>query len=242
MEYLLDFLTHVMNHAILMGALVVKLPQMHVVMRNRSVVGMSEASLALELVGFSATVLYNMLSKHPFATWGENGVVACHNLVLVFLFWRYTDQAIALRPRLLALVACEAAGVLLLASSPPECVVVAIGLTPMVLFVVARIPQLVLNCRQGHTGALAPATYLLQLLGNSARVVTTVYLLEADLVALLQHGSAAAMNVMILLQVARYRRVTRVVLAKSSCRPSAKPPRRSHSMPSDATSTNLGGT
>jgi mannose-P-dolichol utilization defect protein 1 len=237
MEYLLNFLSYVMNHAILVGALVVKLPQMHVVMRNRSVVGMSEASLVLELGGFSATALYHMLSKHPFATWGENGVVAFQNLVLAFLFWRYTDQAIALRPRLFTLVACEAASVLLLASNPPECVVVAIGLTPTMLFVLARIPQLVLNCKQGHTGALAPATYLLQLLGNLARVTTTVHLLQADLVALLQHASAATLNVMILLQMVRYRRVTRIVLAKSGCRLPVKSTRRRHSLARAATPT-----
>lgn len=70
---------------------------------------------------------------------------------------------------------------------------------------------MLLNHRQGHTGQLAPATYAMQLSGNAARLFTTVHGLGADPVVLAQHGSTALLNAVVLLQMARYRRVTAVL-------------------------------
>merc|ERR1719382_926104 len=96
-----------------------------------------------------------------------------------------------------------------LAAELPRQLVALVGLAPAGLIIVARLPQVLLNHRQGHTGQLAPVTFALQLAGNAARVFTVLHDLGGDPVVLAQHGSAGLLNAIILAQIARYRRATK---------------------------------
>jgi len=67
----------------------------------------------------------------------------------------------------------------------------------------ARVPQILLNSRQQHTGQLAFLSFALAFLGNLARVFTTIVKLS-DPLTLASHAIAASLNGVIVGQVLMY--------------------------------------
>lgn len=211
-----DILAKLVDFGVLAGACIVKLPQVMKIVRSRSVLGISEASVVVEWVGYSLSCWYNLLMRYPFSAWGESSFVALQSSVILFLFWWLAD-GIDLQPRLGALVAVLVVAFLANVIEVPTAVIAVIGLSPAGLFVVARVPQVLMNYQQGHTGQLAPATFALQLAGNAARLFTVLHDLGGDPVCLAQHGSAALLNAIILAQVVKYRRVNKVWSSRAEC-------------------------
>ena len=79
-----------------------------------------------------------------------------------------------------------------------------LGSLPFTLNLLARIPQIALNFKNGHTGQLALLTFAMAFAGNLARVWTTASKLN-DPLTLASHTSAAILNGTILAQIALYR-------------------------------------
>eukprot|EP00931_Biecheleriopsis_adriatica_P044195 TRINITY_DN25259_c0_g1_i2.p1 TRINITY_DN25259_c0_g1~~TRINITY_DN25259_c0_g1_i2.p1 ORF type:complete len:233 (-),score=46.55 TRINITY_DN25259_c0_g1_i2:23-685(-) len=213
------FLAAVLNAAVLSGSLVVKLPQLLCIGRARSVLGLSEASFALQAVGYSLTCCYALLLGYPFAAWGESGIITVQAFMILLMFWVF-DKGINVRLRFACTAAWTAALFWLVTSGSvlPQLLAL-IGYTPGVIFFVARMPQILLNHRQGHTGELSAATHALQLAGCLARIFTTFAQLGGDSAMLLGQGSAALLNAVLLWQMYRYRKVTRVVTSSSAASP-----------------------
>jgi len=210
---------------VIAGSSVVKLPQATRIARARSVLGLSELTLTAEWIGYSAGNYYNFARRHPFSAWGEAAPITVQSTVILLMYWRF-KRGLDIRPRLLFLLAWLAASVWLFTAEVPPAVVTAIGLLPTVALLVARVPQILLNSKQGHTGQLATATIFLQFAGNAARIGTTLCFLGYDPVVLAGHIAGASSNAIILLQIARYKPVTRSVTAYCCEGDSAK--HRSH--------------
>ena len=69
-----------------------------------------------------------------------------------------------------------------------------------ILDLMARVPQILLNSRQKHTGQLALASFALAFLGNVARIFTTLVKV-ADPLMLASHSIAAALNGTLVFQI-----------------------------------------
>lgn len=207
-----ESLAGLLNIAVLGGCFVTKAPQLCRVLRARSVLGLSELALAVECIGYSATCYYHMLLHYPFAAWGESAIVATQEVTLLLLFWSLKPD-IKMRRRVFCVGLWLFGSVWLFAATVPHVVVSALGCSPTALFILARLPQIALNARQGHTGHLAPATIALQLAGNLARMFTTLQLLAGDPVVLASQVAPAVLNSILLMQISRYRLVTRAIVA-----------------------------
>mmetsp|Transcript_120725 Transcript_120725/g.336874 ORF Transcript_120725/g.336874 Transcript_120725/m.336874 type:complete len:217 (+) Transcript_120725:29-679(+) len=205
-----DVLARLMGFGVLVGACIVKLPQVAQIAKTRSVWGISEASVLVEWIGYSATAYYSILMRYPFSAWGEAGIITLQCTAVLFMFWSFSDH-LALYPRLAVVAAWMLTSVCLFTFDVPAAIVAGIGFSPSVLFVAARLPQVCLNFQQGHTGQLAPATFTLQLLGNMVRLFTTFQLLESDPVVIVGHCSSGLLNAIILLQIVRFRKVTQAL-------------------------------
>jgi mannose-P-dolichol utilization defect protein 1 len=79
-----------------------------------------------------------------------------------------------------------------------------LGFTPILLSIWSRLPQIVLNIRQGHTGQLALVTFALSGLGNLARVFTTIKQTPNDTISLFSMVVAAALNFTLVAQIYVY--------------------------------------
>ncbi len=183
-------LAKAVGYAILAGSALVKAPQIQKVVRAKSVHGITRASTDFDLVAAIAQVAYFLPLGYPFSTWGENVFLLAQNAIMFGLHAKYSKRPF--KSLALAAAAYLAAGYLLYKRALPDielptaacrslglpsCALTAsdvAGALPMLLGLVARVPQIVANARQGHTGELALATYLLNVLGALARVGTTL--------------------------------------------------------------------
>lgn len=78
----------------------------------------------------------------------------------------------------------------------------------------ARIPQIITNCKQGHTGQLSLASWSFSLAGSAVRIFTT--LMEVpDKLILFMFGSSFLCNLTLVLQILYYWKETNIVLKVS---------------------------
>ena len=92
-----ELLVNCINIGILVGAVAIKLPQIYKIVKARSVAGISEPSLALELLSSTCGCLYAHLMGHPFTYWGETFFIALQCLILNALFWYMSPRVSVLR-------------------------------------------------------------------------------------------------------------------------------------------------
>lgn len=60
-----------MNAVNLAGSIFVKAPQVYNIWSTKSVAGIAENAFIFEAVGLGCGVVYNILRRFPFSTWGE---------------------------------------------------------------------------------------------------------------------------------------------------------------------------
>ena len=96
-----------------------------------------------------------------------------------------------------------ATGFILQRGLPAEYISI-LGMFPIVLSVWSRLPQIVLNLKQGHTGQLALVTFALSGLGNLARVFTTLKQTPDDRITLLSMVVSALLNFTLVAQIVAY--------------------------------------
>lgn len=88
----LNLVSLVVSYAIIVGAAVVKLPQIFNVLRAGTAKGLSLPAVYLETVATLAGTIYNVLSGNPFRTYGETALILVQNLVIVVLIWSTTAK------------------------------------------------------------------------------------------------------------------------------------------------------
>jgi len=179
-----------LGYGIVAGSAMVKLPQVVKIVRASNVNGLSYSAIVLDLICSVASFAYFAPLGYAFSTWGENLFLLLQNILIFALYCHYTN-GIGL-PFVLGAAAHVAFGSILFfrllpSFNIPRAVCSGVGLThcritcadiagslPIVLSLGSRLPQIMQNMRQGHTGQLALATYLLNTLGGCARIFTTL--------------------------------------------------------------------
>lgn len=200
-----------LNYAMFLGGLLIKFPQIIAILRTQTVKGMSEASFTVEFLACLSLCVYNTLMGHPFKTWGEMSLIGAQCAVQIVLFWCLTEEPVTVAPRALGTLAVfGTVGVIWCGLCPPDLFPV-IGLVPTILGGLARVPQIILNFRQRHTGNQSVITWGLSLGGNVVRMITTLAEV-GDAIALSGYVVAGALNLTLLLQIIYYWRRTNDVI------------------------------
>jgi len=167
-------LNKALSYAIVLGAVALKVPQVFNIVKTKSVVGLSLSSLYLDVAAFLPTPVFNVLNGNPFMTWAESLIVLMQNVALVFIFWIYTTPAE--RPPVWQMVAIPFSGVAFVATlfSLPANFWWTMPTLGLIFTLACRGQQIAENLRQGHTGNLAGLTWLMNFVGGSARVFTSL--------------------------------------------------------------------
>jgi len=189
--------------------------------------GINEGSLVVEWVANVLLAVYNLNMGYPFATWGEMCFMSVQCGIQVVLFYKFTKQGKAsefnLVPKGLGFVFFV--GVMLSYAAAPGAVsggigkanfdtsLVVFGSAPAVMTVIARLPQIFQNFRQGHTGQLSFVTWFMSMGGNAIRVVTTLGM-AFDPVTLAGHVIALLCNLVLIGQILLMAGKTAEVMAK----------------------------
>lgn len=196
-------ITDLLSYSVLIGALAVKLPQIIIILKAKNVFGLSEEAFILEFLSASLTVTYNVMAKLPFNTWGETLFIAVQCAIQILLYWRYSSTSRT------TLRSFSIGGFFLLLGSllsgplPPHGMI-ALGYAPILISLLSRIPQILQNHAQGHTGNLSLLSSLLTFGGNVARVFTTIQKISNRTI-LASHVAASCLNGTILLQILLYK-------------------------------------
>lgn len=87
-----DDLLHLANFSTLFLCMVLKFPQIFLLMRAKSSSGVSLNSLLLELVGFVVFVTYQMYYDYPPPTYLEYPILIAQDVIVLFLILRYNGN------------------------------------------------------------------------------------------------------------------------------------------------------
>lgn len=169
---ILSIASNFIGSLVLIGSLLYKLPQVVRILRRRSARGISVSYYALETVGTTFSAVYFARRSYPFITYGETvfGLIAnVAILYMIFFYEKYPSYVVV------AYSVCFASMLLFLVSSMASMeLLINLQLLSIPLLNIAKVPQIWLNHTRKSTGELAPITLGLQLLGNAARIFTTI--------------------------------------------------------------------
>ena len=103
---------------------------------------------------------------------GENVIILVQNMLLVVLLWKYSTPPVAMSESIgmTFLGAALFAGMFYI----PADLLKYLPIVSSAGGIVGRVPQVLANFKQGHTGQLSLATNFLQFVGILARVFTTM--------------------------------------------------------------------
>jgi mannose-P-dolichol utilization defect 1 len=157
---------------VLLGSIFYKLPQVLRIARRRSGKGISVVMYSVETVATTFSALYFLRRAFHFSTYGELFFIILQNAVILSQIAAFENLD---RVRTAAAAVLYAAAVAFLASpAAPLTLLMALQLAAIPLLNLARVPQIVLNWRRKSTGELSPVTLGLQVVGNVARIFTTL--------------------------------------------------------------------
>ncbi|XP_026209276.1 mannose-P-dolichol utilization defect 1b [Anabas testudineus] len=185
---------------IILGSVMVKLPQILKLMGSKSAEGLSFKSVLLELLAITGTMIYSITNKFPFSAWGEALFLMLQTVIIGFLIQHYGGRT---SRGLLFLVVYFSLVVLLLCPVTPMSVVTTMQASNMPAIIIGRLIQAATNFSNGHTGQLSAVSVFLLFAGSLARIFTSLQE-TGDLLMALTYVISSACNGIIALQVLFY--------------------------------------
>eukprot|EP00808_Paulinella_micropora_P031512 g28202.t1 len=210
-ECLKVVVSKLLSYGIVAGACVVKIPQIYKIYAAKDVTGLSLVSFYSEALAYTCMISYSYQKQYPILAYGEAIAVLVQSVALVLMYWVLA----AVKPTAGHQVFAVLVYASLLAASlntPAEY----LGLFPMIgasLNTLSRVPQILTNLSNGHTGQMAFLTWFMNFAGSSARVFT-FWQETKDLILVASSALASFLNGVIVFQIIWYRKATRQHLAK----------------------------
>ncbi|XP_017282470.1 mannose-P-dolichol utilization defect 1b [Kryptolebias marmoratus] len=185
---------------IILGSVMVKLPQILKLMGAKSAEGLSFNSVLLELLAITGTMAYSIANKFPFSAWGEALFLMLQTVTIAFLIQHYGGRT---SRGLLFLVVYFSLLALVLSPLTPMAVVTFMQASNMPAIIIGRLIQAATNYRNGHTGQLSAISVFLLFAGSLARIFTSLQETGDTLMAL-TYVISSTCNGIIMLQVLFY--------------------------------------
>ncbi|XP_076581326.1 mannose-P-dolichol utilization defect 1b [Chaetodon auriga] len=193
-------LSKVLGIGIILGSVMVKLPQILKLMGAKSAEGLSFKSVLLELLAITGTMAYSIINKFPFSAWGEALFLMLQTVTIGVLIQHYGGRT---SRGFLFLVVYFGLLVLLLSPVTPVSVVTYMQASNMPAIIISKLIQAASNFRNGHTGQLSAISVFLLFAGSLARIFTSLQETGDSLMAVTFVISSAC-NCIIALQVLYY--------------------------------------
>ena len=182
-----------------------KLPQILNMYNSKEIKGLSYLSIYLDVISFLCSSLYPYHKGYSFITYGENIIILLENLFIFFMAWSYDINQSSDRQNMsFTLIICSFLfvcykGVL------DDNMWNLVGSSSTILSVVSRITQILKSYKDKSTGPLSTITFGLNMLGNLARIFTTIKETK-DPIILGGFVISFILNLIILLQIIYYNR------------------------------------
>ncbi|XP_018549453.1 mannose-P-dolichol utilization defect 1b [Lates calcarifer] len=193
-------LSKVLGIGIILGSVMVKLPQILKLIGAKSAEGLSFNSVLLELLAITGTMAYSITNKFPFSAWGEALFLMLQTVTIGFLIQHYGGRT---SRGVLFVIVYFGLLVLLLSPVTPMAVVTSMQASNMPAIIIGRLIQALTNFNNGHTGQLSAISVFLLFAGSLARIFTSLQETGDSLMAL-TYVISSACNGIITLQVLYY--------------------------------------
>ena len=165
-------MSKILGYAVIVGATMVKFPQIFKILKSKSAKGLVPQSYYTECCMYTITACYNTHIGTPFSVYGESLFLLMQSLVIISLVWEYRPD-ISKQEKILVGVGLSSF-VLYLYSDifVPEYVWSLVMNSQFLLMCYARLPQILSNFENKSTGQLSVITIGLNFLGSLARLFT----------------------------------------------------------------------
>ena len=191
-----------LGYQVVVGAAVVKFPQIIKIYNSKSIEGLSISSFYFEVILFTVRACYAIHNSQPFSTYGENMFMWFQCTIQVVLYWHYNKTSawtkLAVSGVYLGLIFGPLVSGLL-----PEPVWDAIGTSMIGIVLFVKCPQIYSSWSNGSTGQLAFITNFLQFNGVLARLFTVLTEVD-DVIQVANNAVAVILNGTIVAQILWY--------------------------------------
>ncbi|XP_011641879.1 mannose-P-dolichol utilization defect 1 protein homolog [Pogonomyrmex barbatus] len=153
------------------GSLLVKIPQIVKILKNRSGEGINVFSVLLDLFAITAMSSYSFISRFPFSAWGDGVFLGFQTLIIAVLVMHYngeTAKATAFLSAYLAVIFAANSGL------TPIHVLWACQAMNIPIVLISKFIQAYTNYVNGSTGQLSAATCFMLFFGSLARIFTSI--------------------------------------------------------------------
>ncbi|XP_064394212.1 mannose-P-dolichol utilization defect 1 protein homolog [Halichondria panicea] len=194
------FVSRALSMLILLGSIIVKVPQIMKIVAAGSAEGLSYLSIFSELGAVTFTCTYNLGKGFPFSAWGESFFIALQNVIIISLMFNYKNQ------RILIAVFAPVYSILAwyLTSDLASMELLSTLQTAVIpLMMLSRFTQMYAIYSNGSTGQLSLITSYLNWSGAAARIFTTMQETQ-DPITLLIFSISFTLNTIIMIQFVVY--------------------------------------
>jgi len=173
------------------------------IFRSESTAGMNEVSHLMETSVFIASGAQSYIKGHAFSTWGEHIIIVLQNIFILGLMAFYNKSHVLKTFAVFAGFFFFIAMILQIPSQYADFLVY----YSMVFSIGSKLPQIMTNASNGHTGVQSPITVSLQLIGAAVRLVT-ILVETKDMIVVAAYVLSLCLNGTILSQILIYRQAT----------------------------------
>lgn len=192
-----------LGFAIILGSILVKLPQILKIIHNKSGEGINLLSVTLDLCAITIYLSYNYVKAFPFSAWGDSAFLAVQTVTIAALVLFYCGKKLesVVYTFLYLFGTCVLAG-----GFTSVGVLWTLQGFNIPILVISKLLQAHTNYKNGHTGQLSAVTLLLLFLGSVARIFTSIQE-TGDNMVIITHSASAAVNSVLVAQLLYYWKV-----------------------------------
>ncbi|XP_064615370.1 mannose-P-dolichol utilization defect 1 protein-like [Liolophura sinensis] len=189
-----------LGFAIILGSVLVKLPQILKIISAKSAEGISFVGVILELAAISSTAAYGFAHSFPFSAYGEALFLVIQTVLIGFLVLFFGGQAFQ---AFLFLAVYGGIMAYLMSPMAPLTLLAYLQASNIIIVLASKLIQASTNYRNSSTGQLSAITVGLLFLGSVARIFTSAQE-TGDQLIVLTYIVATACNGLIVSQMAYY--------------------------------------
>jgi len=163
-------LSKALGLGIIFFSILIKIPQIVKIYKNKSAEGISISSVSLDLTAITIYMSYSFVKDFPFSAWGDSLFVALQTVIIgaqVLFYGGSTAKA------LMYLVAYGVICAIMCGAVPVEFLWTLQGVNIPILLM-GKLTQAYTNYKNGHTGQLSAATLTGLWAGSLARIFTSI--------------------------------------------------------------------
>ena len=192
-----------LGYGIILGASMVKFPQVYNILKARSGRGIVPSMFYMECFMFIINGCYNIHLGSPFSVYGENFSLLLQNFIIIGLLWLYEEKTSNRGKVAVSLSIFGTLAYLYFDLLVPGFVWKLFMDIQIIMVAYSRLPQIFANYKSQFTGELSGIMFVANACGNAARTYTFAKE-TGDLYNMFTSGLSAILNFTIFLQVLYY--------------------------------------